>query len=130
MKPGKSPHERTRRTGWLLIAAAASLHLATALLLGDGGWAFRLGLCAVSLAPYAALAPMLRRRNAGTALLAGALLMLLLDAAAWYSVFIAPRHSTAALNLLAAPLCNLVFIAPAAIAAEALMARRRSGPRP
>lgn len=124
MRPEISPRDTSRRISWLLLAAGVCLHLTTALL-GEGGAAFRLGLCAWSLAPYALLAWMLRRRGAGIALMAGALLMLLLDTIAWWSVFIAPSHSTAALNLLAAPLWNLVCIAPLSLAIEAWLARKR-----
>lgn len=119
-----SPRDTSRRISWLLLAAGVCLHLTTALL-GEGDAAFRLGLCAWSLAPYALLAWRLRRRGAGIALMAGALLMLLLDAIAWWSVFIAPSHSTAALNLLAAPFWNLVCIAPLSLAIEAWLARKR-----
>lgn len=49
----------------------------------------------------------------------------LIDVSAFWSVFIAPRQSTAALNLLAAPLWNLFCVAPLALAAEVLLARKK-----
>lgn len=124
MKPAKSPPEPPRHLLPLLLAAAACLHLSTALFLGSGHAGFRAALCAWSLAPYAVLA-MAMRRGAGFGLLGGAALMLLADGAAFWSVFLAPRQSTAALNLLAAPLWNLLGIAPAALVIELYLRRRR-----
>lgn len=115
MKTGKSPLSKLPQATWLLLAIGACLHLNTALFLGEGGSAvFRALLCAWSLLPYALLAFALRRPHgaasrAGLVLLCGALLILLMDACAWWSVFIAPKSSTAALRLLVAPFWNLLI---------------------
>ncbi|WP_373988367.1 hypothetical protein [Duganella sp. BuS-21] len=126
MKTAKSPHDHLLRASRLLLAAGACLHLVTAIFLGEGNGAFRVALCAWSLAPYLLLAAVLQRRGgAGISLLAGAALMLLLDAATFWSVFVAPQSSTAALGLLFAPLLKLFCIAPLSIAAEAWLGRQR-----
>jgi hypothetical protein len=127
MKTAKSPHDYLSRASWLLLAAGACLHLVTAIFLGEGNGAFRAALCVWSLAPYLLLALVLRRRGgAGVCLPAGAALMLLVDAATFWSVFVAPQSSTAALGLLFAPLLNLLCIAPLSIAAEAWLGRKRA----
>ncbi|MYN28766.1 hypothetical protein [Duganella levis] len=107
----------------LLLIAGTGLHLATALFLGSGGAGFRAGLCVWSLTPYAVLAVAMRR-GAGIGLFTGALLILLLDAATFWSVFVVPSNSTAALNMLVAPLWNLLLVAPLAIAVDAWYRRR------
>ena len=97
----------------LTIAAGCLLHLYTFAFKADGGWSlFAVGLFAFSLTPYA-VAVMLARfgRMASSALgfAAGALVG---DLYMHYSVFIAPKGSTAALGLLFMPLWNLVVIGP------------------
>ena len=124
MKTARSPHNHLVQASWLLLAAGACLHLVTALFLGEGGAAFRVALCAVSLAPYLLLALALHRRGGRIGLLAGAVLMVLVDAATFWSVFVAPQSSTAALGLLMAPLVNLFCLAPLSIALNAWLGRR------
>ncbi|MHA4867202.1 hypothetical protein ACXZ1M_05830 [Duganella sp. PWIR1] len=126
MKTAKSPHDYLLRASRLLLAAGACLHLVTAIFLGDGNAAFRAALCTWSLTPYLLLALVLRRGGAGICLLVGAVLMLLVDAATFWSVFVAPQSSTAALGLLFAPLLNLFCIAPLSLAAEAWLGRKRA----
>lgn len=125
MKTTTSPHDHLLQTSRLLLAAGACLHLVTAIVLGEGNSAFRGALCVWSLAPYLLLAVVLQRRGAGVCLLAGAALMLLVDAITFWSVFVAPQGSTAALGLLFAPLLNLFGIAPLSIAAEAWLGNNR-----
>lgn len=126
MKTTTSPHDHLLRTSRLLLAAGACLHLVTAIVLGEGNGAFRAALCVWSLAPYLLLAVVVQRRSgAGVCLLAGAALMLLVDAVTFWSVFVAPQSSTAALGLLYAPLLNLFGIAPLSIAAEAWLGSNR-----
>jgi hypothetical protein len=124
MKTARSPHNNLIQASWLLLAAGACLHLVTALSLGDGGAAFRAALCALSLTPYLLQALALRRRGARIGLLAGALLMVLVDAVTFWSVFVAPQSSTAALGLLMAPLVNLFCVAPLSIALDVWLGRR------
>ncbi|MES2116132.1 MAG: hypothetical protein V4578_13335 [Pseudomonadota bacterium] len=124
MKTAGSPPNKLEQAGWLLLAAGACLHLATALFFGEGGGAFRVALCAWSLAPYLLLAQALRRYRGRIGLLAGALLMVLVDAVTFWSVFVAPQSSTAALGLLMAPLVNLVCVAPLSIALNVWLGRR------
>jgi hypothetical protein len=124
MMTGKSPPE-VLRSATLLLAAGACLHLVTALFLGTGNAVFRAALCAWSLAPYGVLWLASRRRASGAGVCAGALLILLLDTVTFWSVFIAPQHSTAALGLLWAPLWNLLCVTPLALVLDAWLARRR-----
>jgi hypothetical protein len=123
MMIAKSPLNKLQSTARLLLIAGTGLHLATALFLGSGGAGFRAGLCVWSLTPYAVLA-LAMRRGAGIGLFTGALLILLLDTATFWSVFVAPSNSTAALNLLVAPLWNLLLVAPLAIAVDVWHRRR------
>jgi hypothetical protein len=112
------PHKPLHKATLLLLAAGVGLHLATALFFGSGNAGFRAGLCAWSLTPYLLLALMRRRKIRGIGVFLGALAALLTDASAFWAVFVAPRHSTAALLLLAAPLWNLFCVTPLALAAE------------
>ncbi|MDN2696968.1 hypothetical protein O0882_11620 [Janthinobacterium sp. SUN073] len=127
MKTGTSPLKSPRQASRLVLTVGTSLHLITALFLANGGGiVFRTALCAWSLAPYLLLALALQRSKNCGALLAGALLMLLLDAHTYWSVFVAPQSSTAALGLLMAPLFNLFCMAPLSIAANMWLGHRRS----
>lgn len=117
MNIAKSPRNKFKAATVLLLLASTCLHLTVALLLGSGSSGFRAGLCAWSLSPYAVLA-LAMRRGTGIGVFTGACFMLLLDAATFCSVFVAPGSSTAALNLLVAPLWNLLLVAPLAIAAD------------
>lgn len=56
----------------------------------------------------------------------GAGIALLIDASAFWSVFVTPQHSTAALNLLTASFWNFFCVTPMAIAAEAFFSRQGS----
>jgi len=126
MKTGISPLKSPRQASRLLLTVGICLHLITALFLANGGGVvFRAALCAWSLAPYLLLALAQQRSKTCGALLAGALLMLLLDAHTFWSVFVAPQSSTAALALLMAPLFNLFCMAPLSIAANVWLGRRR-----
>ena len=102
-----------RRSFVLTIAAGCLLHLYTFTFKADGGWSlFVVGLLAFSLTPYA-VAEILARfgRMASSALgfAAGALIG---DLYMHYSVFMAPKGSTAALGLLFMPLWNLLILGP------------------
>ncbi len=73
---------------------------------------FLVGLLAASALPYAlCLALLIWTRSVGSAL-GGTFAIVLLDAWMYWSVFIAPRGSTAALGLLFAPLWKLFILLP------------------
>lgn len=120
-----APHKTLYKPTMLLLAAGACLHISTALFFGNGNAGFRTGLCLWSLSPYLLLALARKRNIHGIALFVGALAAVLIDTSAFRSVFIASQNSTAALNLLAAPLWNLFCVTPLALAAEACLARMR-----
>ena len=96
----------------LTIAAGCLLHLYTFVFRADGIWSiFVLGL-AFSLTPYAVAAILAyfgRMASSALGFAAGALLG---DLFMHYSVFIAPKSSTAALGLLFMPLWNLLLLGP------------------
>ena len=97
----------------LTIAAGCLLHLYNFAFKADGGWSlFVVGLFAFSLTPYAVavmLARFGRMASSAVGFAAGALIG---DLYMHYSVFIAPKGSTAALGLLFMPLWNLLIIGP------------------
>lgn len=67
----------------------------------------------LSLMPYAGLLGIGRLFGTGAAVLAGAILVVAIDAQALLSVHIAPENSTAGLNRLAATLFDLSVVLPA-----------------
>lgn len=97
-----------------LSAAGILLHLYTALFLADGGlsW-FLLGLAVLSCLPYAIAVALARIRRASVLSLGWAIASLLADLYMHYSVFVAPKGSTAALGLLFMPVWNLLVVGPA-----------------
>ena len=124
MIKGKSPPDGLKPITRCLLIAGICLHLATAVWFGQGSPLFRAGLAAWSCAPYLLLMLGLRRHTRCLGTFFGVLVILFFDAGAFWSVFIAPRHSTAALSLLATPFWNLIVVAPLAIGADWLLARR------
>jgi len=120
----KSPPDGLKPITRYLLIAGIGLHLATAVWLGQGSPLFRAGLAAWSCAPYLLLMLGMRRHTRCLGTSVGALVILFLDADTFWSVFIAPRHSTAALGLLATPFWNLLVVTPLAIGADWLLARR------
>lgn len=98
-----------------LCSAGVALHLYTAVFKAEGGMAaivFLIGLFLWSCTPYAIAALLARGRRAVWGLGAAAPCFAA-DLFMHYSVFIAPKGSTAALGLLFMPLWNLVVIGPA-----------------
>ena len=97
----------------IVVATACLLHLYTMTFKTEsGGSSFALALLALSLTPYAFASILARfRRTAGFAFgfAAGALIG---DCLMHYSVFIAPKGSTAALGLLFMPIWNLLLLGP------------------
>jgi len=97
-----------------LSAAGVLLHVYTAVFRADGGlsW-FLLGLVLLSCLPYGIAAALTRARRAHLLALGWAIASLLVDLYMHYSVFVAPKGSTAALGLLFMPIWNLLVIGPA-----------------
>jgi hypothetical protein len=115
----------------ILLAVGFLLHAYTIALKAEGGWSlFTIGLFAYSLTPYTAAVVMASFRStarAATGFAAGALIG---DLFMNYSVFIAPKGSTAALGLLLMPMWNLFLLGPIgailAWAAAKLISKRSS----
>ncbi|MDP3227225.1 MAG: hypothetical protein Q8N13_04520 [Acidovorax sp.] len=114
-----------------LCAAGVALHLYTAFFKAEGGTgaaAFLIGLFLWSCTPYAIAAVLAWSRWAAWGLGAAAA-CLAADVFVHYTVFVAPKGSTAALGLLFMPLWNLVAIGPAGASlfwlAHRIFARRR-----
>ena len=98
-----------------LCGAGVALHLYTAVFKAEGGLgavAFLIGLLLWSCTPYAIAALLARGRHAVWGLGAAAA-CLAADLFMHYSVFVAPKGSTAALGLLFMPLWNLLVVGPA-----------------
>jgi hypothetical protein len=116
--------ERWRYLAWGVCAAAVALHAMTAFVMSAGAVsASTLGFFALSCAPYLAmlaLATWLKQPIPGAA---GASAAMLADVTMFWSVFIQPKGSTAALGLLVMPFWNLLVIAPAVAAAAYLFTR-------
>jgi len=96
-----------------LSAAGVLLHLYTAVFRADGGlsW-FLLGLVLLSCLPYGVAVALTRARRASLLALGWAIASLLADLYMHYSVFVAPKGSTAALGLLFMPIWNLLVVGP------------------
>jgi hypothetical protein len=103
-----------RKSALAVCAAGVTLHLYTALFKADGGMdaiAFLIGLVLWSCPPYAIAAVLAWSRHAVWGLGAAAA-CLAADVFMHYTVFVAPKGSTAALGLLVMPFWNLVAIGP------------------
>ncbi len=95
------------------VAAAGLLHLYTMAFKAEGGWSpFVLGLLAFSLIPYVVAVVLARFRTTASSAFGFAAGALLGDLFMHYSVFIAPKGSTAALGLLFMPIWNLLLLGP------------------
>lgn len=106
------------------LAAGAALHvLATLVYNAQPASLFNVGALCWSLAPYLLLLLVSRKFQEMFSIVAGALVMLLVDASALWSVYIRPASSTAGLNLLVAPLFHLGVTLPVVIVAA--LAERR-----
>lgn len=123
-----------KTTTLALCGAGVALHVYTALFEAEGSVgaaAFLVGLVLWSCTPYAVVAA-LAWRNRHVLGLGAAAACLAADLFMHYTVFVAPRSSTAALGLLFMPLWNLVVIGPMGALLLWLTCRafwgRRSGP--
>lgn len=108
------PSPTLRKLALTLCTAGVALHLYTAFFKAEagGGVAFLIGLFYWSCTPYAIAAVLTWRRRAVWGLGAAAA-CLAADLFMHYTVFVAPKGSTAALGLLFMPFWNLVAIGPA-----------------
>lgn len=104
---------------WLTVAAPllalllGVVHGASLLLTGEGGLdSFLFMLLAASLLPYVVCFLLAKLANNIGAALGGLLAVSVLDAAMYWSVFVQPRGSTAALGLLFAPVWKLFVALP------------------
>jgi len=79
----------------------------------DGAKVFLIGLVLLSGSPYVIAAVLALSRRGQVLGLGGAAAVLLADSYMHYSVFVAPKGSTAAVGLLAMPIWNLLAIGPA-----------------
>lgn len=108
------PFPTLRKSALTLCAAGVALHLYTAFFKADGGMgavAFLVGLFLWSCTPYAIAAVLSGSRRAVWGLGAAAA-CLAADVFMHYTVFVAPKGSTAALGLLFMPFWNLVAVGP------------------
>jgi hypothetical protein len=102
-----------RQSLFFLVATGCTLHLYTFALNATGGWnLFILGLLAFSTAPYLVALVIGHFRPAVSSALGFAAVALVGDLYMHYSVFIAPKGSTAALGLLFMPMWNLLLLGP------------------
>jgi len=109
------PSSMPAKSTWVLCAAGLALHLYTAVFKASadaGASLFLVGLWLFSCAPYF-IAAVLARRGRPVWGLGAAAASLAADVFMHYSVFSAPKGSTAALGLLFMPLWNLLVIGPA-----------------
>ena len=116
---------------FMLCFAGALLHLYTAMFRAEGGASASLvGLVLLSCSPCAIAAVLAVSRPGKVFGLGGAAASLLADMYMHYSVFLAPKASTAALGLLAMPIWKLVAIGPAGAVLLWFWSKRRSGEHP
>jgi hypothetical protein len=94
-------------------AAGALLHLYTAAFKATGGLSLLLvGLVLLSCVPYAIAAALASRARTSVFGLGAALACLVVDIYVHYTVFVAPKSSTAAVGLVVTPFFNLLLVGP------------------
>jgi hypothetical protein len=112
------------RTALAACVLGVALHAYTALFKAEGGFStFLVGLFVWSCLPYAIAALVATRGRQPAMALGAALGALAGDLFMHYSVFVAPKGSTAPLGLLFMPLWNLLLLAPAGAAVAWAVAR-------
>ena len=87
---------------------------------------FDIGALCWSLLPYGLLFSLGRKFGPGLSILCGAVVILVIDIGALWSVYIRPGNSTAGLNLLVAPLVHLFVVLPIVVAGAFIERRRRA----
>ena len=101
------------KTAATTIIALVLIHVGSLLLAAEGPVdGFLVGLLVASALPYALCLALLRWKKSVGPALGGTIAIVLLDAWMYWSVFISPRGSTAALGLLFAPLWKLFMPLP------------------
>jgi hypothetical protein len=96
-----------------LVVAFGLLHVGSLFLAADGPvTGFLVGLLAASALPYLLCLGVLQWTRSVGAALGGLLAIALFDAWMYWSVFIAPRGSTAAVGLVFAPLWKTFILLP------------------
>jgi hypothetical protein len=116
----------------LAIITLALIHVGSLLFAAEGPVdGFLVGLLGASALPYALCLALLKWTKSVGPALGGTLAIVLLDAWMYWSVFISPRGSTAALGLLFAPLWKLFILLPLGAAVGFAVERlvRRGIPR-
>lgn len=125
------------RPGWLtaaapvIIGALAAAHVGLLVLKAEGpASAFLVGLLVASAFPYLlCLVNVLKWSNRAVPLLVGTLALVLFDGWMYWSVFIAPRGSAAAIGLVFAPVWKIFIVLPLGVLAGLAIeraARRRA----
>ena len=110
-----------------LVAAGVGLHGYTAVFeAADGVDAFVVGLFAWSCLPYLLCLWVGRRGKSPLPGVLGSGAVLVVDSVFFYSVFVSPQSSTAAIGLLFAPLVNLIAAVPLGMLVGFLLSRVRS----
>jgi hypothetical protein len=105
-----------KRGGLFIVALGMLLHVYVAFFKSEGGASsFSMGLMVWSWLPYLVSALLFFVVRRTLIPLCGVVLALVIDALNYYSVFIIPQSSTAALGLLWIPLWNLVLFMPAGL---------------
>lgn len=100
-------------TASLVITGLALAHAVSLLAAADGPLnGFLVGLVAASVLPYGVCLVLLKWRNNVGAALGAALAAAVVDVAMYWSVFVQPKSSTAALGLLFAPVWKLAVALP------------------
>jgi len=108
---------------YFVIALALALHLYENLAKSSG--AFSYGWLIWALVPYVLVLALSCFANTRTAVIAGAVIALVIDAWTHYEVFIEPKGSTAALALIWIPLWNTIIVIPLATFIARLVMRHR-----
>lgn len=106
------------------LFAGVAIHVIATVAYASGAVSlFDLGALCWSLLPYGLLFTLGRKFGPGLSILCGALVIVVTDMGALWSVYIRPGNSTAGLNLLVTPLVHLFAVLPI-VAAGAWLERR------
>jgi hypothetical protein len=108
---------------YVFVALALALHLYENLAKSSG--LFSYGWLIWALVPYSLVLALSCFASTRTAVIAGAVMALVIDAWTHYGVFIEPKGSTAALALIWIPLWNTIIVIPLATFVARLIMRHR-----
>jgi hypothetical protein len=116
-----------KKAGLLIVAFGMLLHAYIAFFKAEGGASnFSMGLMVWSWLPYLVCALFFLVTRRPLIPLFGVVLPAIMDTLNFYSVFISPQSSTAALGLLWMPLWNLVLFMPVGLVIGWAIARRKT----